>query len=97
MGSTYSPSRAGEHARNFLGQWNGRLVCNDFAGYKAGFEQSITEIGCMAHARRKFFDLHAANKSQLAEQAPHSIAGLYEVARQVRDMSDEERERIRQE
>ena len=93
----FSPSRAGEHARNFLGQWNGKLVCDDFAGYKASFEQGITEIGCMAHARRKFFDLHAANKSQLAEQALHSIAGLYEVERQVRDMSNEERWRIRQE
>jgi transposase len=93
----FSPSRAGEHARNFLGQWNGKLVCDDFAGYKASFEQGITEIGCMAHARRKFFDLHAANKSQLAKQALHSIAGLYEVERQVRDMSDEERWRIRQE
>ena len=93
----FSPSRAGEHARNFLGQWNGKLVCDDFAGYKASFEQGITEIGCMAHARRKFFDLHAANKSQLAEQALHSIAGLYEVERQVRDMGDEERGRIRQE
>ncbi len=93
----FSPSRAGEHARNFLGQWNGKLVCDDFAGYKAGFERGITEIGCMAHARRKFFDLHAANKSQLAEQALHSIAGLYEVERQVRDMGDEERGRIRQE
>lgn len=51
----------------------------------------------MAHARRKFFDLHVANKSQLAEQALHSISGLYEVERQARDMSDEERWRIRQE
>ena len=77
----FSPSRAGEHARNFLGQWNGKLVCDDFAGYKASFEQGITEIGCMAHARRKFFDLHAANKSQLAEQALHAIGGLYEIER----------------
>ena len=65
----FSPSRAGEHARNFLGDWNGKLVCDDFAGYKAGFEQGITEIGCMAHARRKFFDLHVTNKSQLAEHS----------------------------
>ncbi len=93
----FSPSRAGEHARNFLGAWNGKLVCDDFAGYKASFQQGITEIGCMAHARRKFFDLHAANKSQLAEQALHSIGGLYEIERQARDMSDEDRWRIRQE
>jgi transposase len=93
----FSPSRAGEHARNFLGSWNGKLVCDDFAGYKAGFEKGMTEIGCMAHARRKFFDLHVANKSQLAKQALHSIGGLYEVERQTRDMSDEDRWRIRQE
>jgi transposase len=93
----FSPSRAGEHARNFLGVWNDKLVCDDFAGYKAGFEKGITEIGCMAHARRKFFDLHVANKSQLAEQALHSIGGLYEVERQARDMSCEDRWRIRQE
>ena len=80
-----------------LGTWNGKLVCDDFAGYKAGFDLGITEIGYMAHARRKFFDLHVANKSQLAEQAPHSIGGLYEVERLAKDMSDEERWRLRQE
>ena len=93
----FSPSRAGEHARNFLGTWNGKLVCDDFAGYKASFESGITEIGCMAHARRKFFDLHVANKSQLAEQALHSIGALYEVERHAKDMSDEDRWRLRQE
>lgn len=93
----FSPSRAGEHARNFLGKWNGKLVCDDFAGYKASFELGITEIGCMAHARRKFFDLHAVNKSQLAEQALHSIGGLYEVERHAKEMSDEDRWRLRQE
>lgn len=51
----------------------------------------------MAYAPRKFFDLHVANKSQLAEQALHSIGGLYDVERQARDMSNEERWRIRQE
>lgn len=57
----------------------------------------MIEIGCMDHARRKFLDLHVANKSQLAEQALHSIGGLYEIVRQARDMSDEDCWRIRQE
>src|SRR3546814_9170523 len=60
----FSPSRAGEHARNFLGQWNGKLVCDDFAGYKASFQQGITEIGCLAHVSRKFFDLHATRSEE---------------------------------
>ena len=93
----FSPSRAGEHARNFLGQWNGKLVCDDFAGYKASFEKGITEIACMVHALRKFFDLHVANTSRPAELALRSIGGLYEVERQARAMSDEDRWRIRQE
>jgi len=93
----FSPSRAGEHARNFLNAWNGKLVCDDFAGYKAVFEHGITEIGCMAHARRKLFDLHVASKSQLAEQALRSIGGLYEVERQAKDMSNKDRWRLRQE
>ncbi|MDH1338201.1 IS66 family transposase [Ectopseudomonas oleovorans] len=93
----FSPSRAGEHARNFLGQWNGKLVCDDFAGYKASFEQGVTEIGCMAHARRKFFELHATNKSQLAEQALRYIQLLYEIEHEVRDLKPDLRRRIRQE
>lgn len=60
----FSPSRAGEHARDFLQDWNGKLVCDDFGGYKASFELGVTEIGCMAHARRKFFELHATNKAR---------------------------------
>jgi hypothetical protein len=60
----FSSSCAGEYARNFLGTWNGKLVCDDFAGYKAGFELGITEIGCMAHARRNFSDLHMAMRSR---------------------------------
>ncbi|MCL7462849.1 IS66 family transposase, partial [Pseudomonas sp. NW5] len=93
----FSPSRAGEHARTFLGDWKGQLVCDDFAGYKACFEQGVTEIGCMAHARRKFYDLHAANQSSLAEQALHHIGQLYAIEREVGDLPPDERQRIRQE
>jgi len=51
----FSPSRAGEHALAFLQDWKGKLVCDDFGGYKASFESGVTELGCMAHARRKFY------------------------------------------
>jgi transposase len=45
----------------------------------------MTEIGCMAHARRKFFELHATNKSMLAEQPLRYIQLLYEIEREARD------------
>lgn len=69
-------------------------MCDDFSAYRAGFEKGMIEISCMAQARRKFFDLHMANKSQFAEQTLHSIGGLYEVELLARDMSDEDRRRI---
>jgi transposase len=92
----FAPSRSGKHARAFLKTWQGKLVCDDFAGYKAGFAQGITEIGCMAHARRKFFDLHAANQSQLAEVALQQIGLLYELEREVKDLQPDQRQAIRQ-
>ena len=91
----FCESRAGEHARAFLGDWSGGLVCDDFSGYKASFGAAITEVGCMAHARRKFFDLHVSNKSEIAQQALTYIGQLYEVEREVKHLSADERGRIR--
>lgn len=63
----FAPSRAGEHARAFLADWQGKLFCDDYSGYKASFGAGVIEIGCMAHARRKFYDLHTNHQSALAE------------------------------
>lgn len=93
----FAPSRAGEHARAFLQDWSGKLVCDDYAGYKASFGEKVSEIGCMAHARRKFYDLHANHKSQLAEQALTYIGLLYDVEREVAMLAPTDRRRIRQE
>lgn len=92
----FADSRAGEHARNFLGNWKGQLVCDDFTGYKALFAQGITELGCMAHARRKFYDLHAASKSQIAQDALQYIGELYEIEREVQQVAAQLRLEIRQ-
>ena len=51
----------------------------------------------MAHARRKFFELHATNKSQLAEQALRYIQLLSEIESEIRDLEPDLRRRIRQE
>lgn len=39
----------------------------------------VTEVGCMVHAHRKFFDLHEANKSQIVQYAMEMIGQLYEI------------------
>ena len=92
----FCETRAGENARAFLGGWRGSLVCDDFAGYKAGFAHGVLEAGCLAHARRKFFDLHASSKSQVAESALQQIGMVYEIEREVQQLTPDERQRIRQ-
>ncbi|SIQ60330.1 IS66 C-terminal element [Pseudacidovorax sp. RU35E] len=95
----FTPSRSGEHARAFLGHdpqrrerdqqpWSGHLVCDDFSGYKALFALGVTEVGCMAHARRKFVELHVANKSSIAATALGLFGQLYQVERDIQVLSD---------
>jgi transposase len=93
----FADSRAGRHAREFLGDWRGALVCDDYSGYKALFEDGVTEAGCLAHARRKFYDLWANHKSQIAQEALELFGRLYQVEEEVRHLDAEARQRIRKE
>jgi transposase len=92
----FAEGRSGENARNFVGDWRGSLVCDDFSGYKAMIANGVTEVGCMAHARRKFFELHVANQSQIAEHALGLIGQLYEIERQAKELDSDERRKLRQ-
>jgi transposase len=92
----FADSRSGQHARDFLGDWRGSLVCDDYAGYKALFAAGLTEAGCMAHARRKFVELHLAHKSTLAATAIEFIGELYGIEREVKELDAEQRLQQRQ-
>ena len=100
----FADSRGGQHVRDFLNlpgserrpAWKGKLVTDDFSGYKACFELGVTEAGCMAHARRKFHELWANHASQVGEQALKFFGTLYEVEREVRELQADERRTIRQ-
>jgi hypothetical protein len=92
----FADSRGGQHVRAFLyipGEqgWRGKLVCDDFSGYKACFEFGVTEVGCMAHALRKFHELWANHGSQVGEQALKFFAELYDVEREVADADSQTR------
>jgi len=93
----YQPSRAGRHAQNFLADWEGHLMVDDYSGYKALFAQGVTELACMVHARRKFFDLNEAQANPIALEALERIAALYVIEAQGQDMTLEARTVLRQE
>lgn len=98
----YQPGRSGAHARGFLGDWRGHLMVDDYSGYKAlfipdGRNEACIELGCLAHARRKFFDLHKANQSPMALAALNRIADLYAIEAEGKDLDSEARKRLRAE
>jgi transposase len=92
----YQTSRAGAHAREFLHGWQGHLMVDDYGGYKALFATSIVELGCLAHARRKFFDLNAAQPNAIAQEALERIGALYTIEAEGRDLTIEARAHLRQ-
>jgi transposase len=98
----FAETRAGQNARDFLRTeedakaWRGTLVCDDYSGYKAMFDQGVTEAGCLAHARRKFHELWDPHRSPVAEQALKFFATLYDVEREAKELARDDRWRLRQ-
>jgi transposase len=92
----YQISRSGQHARDFLEGWRGHLMVDDYGGYKALFQQGVVELGCLAHARRKFFDLHAANQHPTATEALARIAELYAIEAAGRELDSRARQALRE-
>ncbi len=92
----YQTSRSGQHARDFLQAWQGHLMVDDYGGYKELFRQGVTELACLAHARRKFFELHAAVKHPVAEEALRRIGELYAIEAELREADTETRQARRQ-
>ncbi len=94
----FATSRAGRHARAMLQDWRGTLLTDDYSGYKALFASgAVQEAGCWAHARRKFYEAHKLNHSEIAAEAVRRIANLYAIERQVQGLGADERLRLRKE
>lgn len=93
----YHPGRSGAHARDFLGEWVGHLMVDDYAGYKALWSQGITELGCLAHARRKFYELAQANESPQATEVLRRIGELYAIEDRAQALSIDARAALRAE
>lgn len=94
----FADGRSGKHAQTFLNGWSGKLVCDDYSGYKALFERDVIEVGCLAHARRKFHELHENHRSQIAADALVFFGALYDVETRAREQKLDAigRQRLRQ-
>jgi transposase len=92
----YSPNRKGEHPQQHLAQFEGILQADAFAGFNALYENgTIQEAPCLAHIRRKFFEIMTVYHSPIATEAVERIAALYRIEREIRGRSAEERRAVR--
>lgn len=86
----FAESRRNEHPRAFLSKWQGKLICDDYNGYKFLFspsrQQGVIEVGCMAHARRKFHELHVTGQSIVSEEALNFFQRLYAIEREIDEL-----------
>ncbi len=93
----YTPSREGRHPCEHLKRFAGTLQADGFSGFDGLYEGGrVVEAACWAHARRKFYDLHAATKSPLAAEALGRIQALYAIEGQIRGRPPDERQQVRQ-
>jgi len=89
----YSADRKGSHPQTHL-----KHITNAFAGYPPLYQSGeIVEAACMAHARRKFHDLHIAHASPITPEALRRIAELYVIEDGIRGKPPNVRRAIRQE
>jgi len=79
----FAQGRGSEYPNAFLQGFKGKLVCDGYNGYKPLFGRGVIEVGCMAHARRKFHELHVTGQSLISIEALELFQTLYAVEREI--------------
>ncbi|MEG2290538.1 MAG: IS66 family transposase [Clostridium sp.] len=95
----YTSSSAGEHAKNFLEDFEGFLVSDAYAGYEK--VKDITRCLCFSHLRRYYIDAILLDSSK--KEIPESGGAigcdfcdkLFKLERKWKELSPEERKKNR--
>src|SRR3546814_10460061 len=86
-----------------LAGYRGYLQADGYAGYNSLYHdpktkapRGVIEVGCWAHARRKFTDILEKNPSPVAAEAVVRISELFAIERDIKGAPPDERRRVRQ-
>jgi len=93
----YQNNRSGRCAVDYLADFQGTLQADGYSGYE---QVNVELAGCMAHARRKFMDAKKAqpkNKSGRADWAISHIKKLYRIEKEIKPLTVDEKEVVREE
>ena len=96
----YEPTRSGSVPTLLLQDFSGALMADGYPGYNAVCNKnSITRLGCWAHARRKFIEaqkIQPKGKTGKADQGLALIQSLYRIEKTLNDKTSEEKLMARQ-
>jgi transposase len=93
----YTPDRGGKWPAEHLADYKGWMHADGYTGFNKLYDKGkVTEMACMAHVRRKFFDIHKSQGNPIAAEALKRIAELYKVEESARGKPPKERREIRQ-
>lgn len=99
----YAPSRAGSVICDLLEGYQGYLQTDDYAGYNAVCaKNALTQLGCWAHARRKFVDAKKATTVKgktttgKVDVAISLIAKLYAIEKHIKPLDTQGKLEVRQ-
>jgi transposase len=89
-----TPTRGRDGPERVLKDFKGYLQADAYSAYDALYRTgALVEVGCWAHARRKFFDTREQDPEAMKVLA--LIGKLYEVERQAAGLTHEERRVLR--
>lgn len=94
----YTPTRKRDGPERFLKDYRGYLQADAYAGYDQLYakpERGVVEVGCFAHARRKYYEARSSNLPCVAPALAY-IGLLYRIERKARGWSGGERLALRQ-
>jgi len=97
----YAEDRKGRHVDEHLAGFNGVLQVDAYGGYNRLTKHNrpggpVTLAFCLAHARRKFFEIHKATGCPVSAEAMQRITDIYAIEARIRGTNAEERLGVRQ-
>jgi hypothetical protein len=97
----YAEDRKGRHVEEHLAGKTCVLQVDAYAGYNRLTRRGrqggpVTLSFCLAHARRKFFEIHKSTGCLVSAEAVQRFGDIYQIEGRIRGTSAEERLAVRQ-
>jgi transposase len=97
----FEDSRAGDRVARHLSGYRGILQVDGYGAYNKlarsdGGNDGMILAGCWSHTRRKFYELHTSDRSEIATETVELMAKLWQVEETARGQSPDARVVARQ-